>query len=147
MSLSPTQSSKNIGVSEEKGPADTLRAIVDSLREAVLVVDASMRIANSNCPAKRAFGRRGESLNGLRLSEVIRDPQLHQAFSKAIISGESADVRLDISATDEVFDVHVAPIEAGVSAMPHGPARNPTSPPAPPRISAIAWVTCPIWLV
>lgn len=112
MNLSPAQISEN--TRDIKGPAGIMQAIADSLREAVLVVDTTLRIVNSNCLAKDAFGRRGEGLEGMRLSEVIRDPELHQAFSRALNTGASADVRLTAPAAGgQIFDVHVAPIDAG----------------------------------
>jgi two-component system phosphate regulon sensor histidine kinase PhoR len=89
-----------------------LQKILDTTRECVLVVDGDLRIANCNVPAAVAFGQEGLDLEGSRLSEVIRDLDLHEAFRKAIVSQVSADVRLEQNTRDRrKFDVHVAPIE------------------------------------
>lgn len=89
-----------------------LQKILDTTRECVIVVDANMRIAHCNVPAAVAFGRDNLDLETRRLSEVIRDLGLHDAFRKAITSQISGDVRLELpTAENRKFDVHVAPIE------------------------------------
>ena len=89
-----------------------LQKILDTTRECVLVVDRDMRIANCNVPAAVAFGRDGLDIENKRLSEVIRDLDLHEAFRKAVDAQVSADVRLELARHgNRKFDVHVAPIE------------------------------------
>lgn len=91
-----------------------LQKILDTTREGVIVVDSTMRIAQCNVPAAVAFARDGLELETKRLSEVIRDLDLHDAFRKAITSQVSSDVRLELpSAEKRKFDVHIAPIELG----------------------------------
>ena len=85
------------------------------------MVDADMRIARSNVPAAVAFGRDGLDIDDRRLSEVIRDLDVHEAFRKAIVSQASADVRLELPTTNKrKFDVHVAPIELNGAAFAIG---------------------------
>ena len=102
-------------------PTDILQKILDTTREAVIVVDADMRIARANVPAEVAFGRDAFDIENGRLSEVIRDLDLHEAFRKAIVSQASADVRLELP-TREIrkFEVHVAPIELDGAAFAIG---------------------------
>ncbi len=89
-----------------------LQKILDSTREGVIVIDANMRVAHCNVPAAVAFGRDDLDLETRRLSEVIRDLDLHEAFKKAIDSKVSSDVRLELNREgNRKFDVHVAPIE------------------------------------
>jgi two-component system phosphate regulon sensor histidine kinase PhoR len=89
-----------------------LQKILDTTRECVLVVDSDLCIANCNVPAAVTFGQEGLDIEGRRLSEVIRDLDLHEAFRQAIISNVSSDVRLEQNTRDRrKFDVHVAPIE------------------------------------
>ena len=89
-----------------------LQKILDTTRECVLVVDRDMRIANCNVPAAVAFGRDGLDIENKRLSEVIRDLDLHEAFRKATVGRVSSDVRLELNrAGNRKFDVHIAPIE------------------------------------
>lgn len=97
-------------------PASTnlLQKVLDTAREGVIVVDSSMRIAHCNVPAAVAFGRDSLDLESRRLSEVIRDLDLHEAFRKAMLSQSSGDVRLELpNAEKRKFDVHIAPIEIG----------------------------------
>ena len=92
--------------------SQVLQKILDTARECVLVVDRDMRIANCNVPAAVAFGREGLDLENKRLSEVIRDLDLHEGFRKAADSQVSSDVRLELNrAGNRKFDVHIAPIE------------------------------------
>ena len=87
-----------------------LQKILDTTRESVLVVDADMRIVGSNAPAVEIFGR-GFELEGKRLSEVVRDLDLHEAFRQAIFSRASSEIRLELNNADRRFDIHVAPLE------------------------------------
>lgn len=91
-----------------------LQKILDTTRECILVVDANMRIAHCNVPAAVAFGRDDLDIENRRLSEAIRDADLHDAFRRAITEEVSSDVRLElIRGETRGFDVHVAPIELG----------------------------------
>lgn len=91
---------------------DFLQKILDATRECVLIVDSDLRVSNWNAPAERAFSRPGMEIGGRRLTEVIRDLDLHSAYRKAISTDEASDVRLElIGAERRKFDVHVAPIE------------------------------------
>src|SRR5258708_20027359 len=71
-----------------------LQKILDTTREGVVVVDANMCVAHCNVPAAVAFGRDSLDLETRRLSEVIRDLDLHEAFRKAITSLVTPDVPL-----------------------------------------------------
>lgn len=89
-----------------------LQKLLAAARESVLVVDEGMRIAASNVPAAVAFGRDGLEIEGMRLSEVLRDLDVHEAFRTALTSQRSSDVRLEMTRSGQrKFDVHVAPIE------------------------------------
>jgi two-component system, OmpR family, phosphate regulon sensor histidine kinase PhoR len=89
-----------------------VQRLLDTARECVLLVDADMRIAHCNVPAAVAFGRDDLEVEGRRLSEAIRDADLHDAFRRAIVEQVSSDVRLELIRSEaRAFDVHVAPIE------------------------------------
>lgn len=89
-----------------------LQRILDTTRECVLVVDDDLRIANCNVPAAVAFGREEIDIEGMRLSEVIRDLDLHESFRRAVSHEVSSDVRLELNRKgNRRFDVHIAPIE------------------------------------
>ena len=105
-------SSAVIGTTERPTSDRMLQKILDTTRECVLVVTRDMRIANCNVPAAVAFGGDGLDIENKRLSEVIRDLDLHEAFRVATATQVSSDVRLELNRTgNRKFDVHVAPIE------------------------------------
>lgn len=88
-----------------------LLEILETTREGVLVVGADTRIVAANAAADNAFARRGERLESKRLSEVVRDFALHEAFRRALEDGATSDIKLDIPGSQKLkYDVHVAPI-------------------------------------
>jgi two-component system phosphate regulon sensor histidine kinase PhoR len=108
--------SSNIAAIETPGFApsvsELLQRVIETTRECVIVVGPDTRISTSNFAAKGTFGRHQLSINGRRLSEIIRDLGLHQAFKKALETGQPSDLRLElVSGESRKFDVHVSPIE------------------------------------
>lgn len=95
------------------GADEVLQKVLDSAREAVLVVDDTMRVKASNPVASRAFGRGNGPLAGRRLSEVIRDLKVHDAFRNAILKSQPAEAKLEIIGTAgrSSYDIHIAPLE------------------------------------
>jgi two-component system phosphate regulon sensor histidine kinase PhoR len=104
----------------ERGPSptDVLQRILDANRESAIVVDSSRRITAANRAANAAFARQTDTLLDRRLSEVIRDLQLHEAFSRAIDRGESSELKMDLIGDGRrSYNIHVAPLELG--GVPH----------------------------
>lgn len=96
----------------EKTSQADLRKILETMRESVLVVGEDTRILASNKAAYNAFARENGALEDKRLTEVIRDLNLHEAFRKALDKRESSDLKLEILGTQQRrYDVHIAPIE------------------------------------
>ncbi len=90
---------------------EIFQGLIDTSREAVLATDSSVRIAASNRRAHEAFARENSPLNGKRLSEVIRDPGLHDAFRRALIDGSPTDLRIELIGTEKrTYDAHIAPL-------------------------------------
>jgi two-component system, OmpR family, phosphate regulon sensor histidine kinase PhoR len=89
----------------------TLNKLLKTMRESVIVVGEDTRIFASNKPAYDAFARQNGALESKRLSEVIRDLNLHEAFRKALEEEKVSDVELEIVGTDRKYDVRIAPIE------------------------------------
>ena len=93
-------------------PELVLQKILDSTRECVLVVSQNLRITNYNVHAAVSFGREGLDLEGRRLSEVLRNIELHGAFQRALTEQVSSDIQFELIRTGtRKFDVHIAPIE------------------------------------
>lgn len=106
---------------ETKLQQQVLQSVIDSTRESAIVVDLARRIVVSNGVSQTAFSRDGESLQGRRLSEVFRDLTLHEAFTAALESGISSDVRLDVVGSGRrSFDVHVSTVEIGETRLAIG---------------------------
>ncbi len=98
--------------SVEKTSRPILSEILKTMRECVIVVGGDTRIVASNQAAYTAFGRRNGALEDKRLSEVVRDLTLHEAFRKALEEGASSDIELEIPSHERrKYDVHIAPIE------------------------------------
>jgi len=98
--------------STEKSSRPILSEILRAMRESVIVVGEDTRILASNAAAYNAFGRDNGALEDKRLSEVVRDLSLHEAFRKALEEGASSDVELEIPGVERrKYDVHVAPME------------------------------------
>lgn len=95
-----------------KASTDILQNIIGSTRDAVIVVDGSMRVVASNAPADQAFSRERTPLAEKRLSEVIRDLNLHVAFRRAVAEKVRTDLKIEQTQTDkQIFDVHIAPLD------------------------------------
>jgi two-component system phosphate regulon sensor histidine kinase PhoR len=89
-----------------------LNKILETMRESVIVVGEDTRILSSNQAAYDAFARKNGALENKRLSEVIRDLSLHEAFRKALEENSSSGIELEIPGFDNrKYDVHIAPIQ------------------------------------
>ena len=91
---------------------NVLQAVLDTAREGVLIADSATRITAGNRAAVEAFAWQDGKLVGKRLSEIIRNPALHEAFQAAIAYGASRDIKIELTDRDKrIFDVHIAPLE------------------------------------
>lgn len=96
----------------EKTSRPILSKILETMRESVLVVGDDTRILASNEAAYNAFAKKNGALETKRLSEVIRDLSLHEAFRKALEENKFSDLRMELlGAEKHKYDVHIAPIE------------------------------------
>lgn len=100
--------------SGEKTSRPLLDKILETLREGAFVVGEDTRILASNQAAYQAFGRRNGQLENKRLSEVVRDLSLHEAFRKALQNNEISDINLEIPGIEkQKYEVHIAPLQLG----------------------------------
>lgn len=89
-----------------------LDGILNASRAGMLVVDSTLRVEAANASAADAFARPVGALEGRRLSEVIRDANLHDAFRGALTSNSASDLKLEFTGIEKkIYDVHVAPFE------------------------------------
>ncbi len=97
---------------DEQSSPKIVHKFLETMRESVLVVGDDTRILASNEAAYNSFARSNGALAGKRLSEVLRDLTLHEAFRKALEEGVLSDIELEIPGAEKrKYDVRVAPIE------------------------------------
>lgn len=88
------------------------RGIVESAREGVIIVDLSLRIVAASGAARAAFSRDGTSFEGLRLTEVVRDLNLHSSFNRTLSERRRNETRLEyIGSEKRGYDVQISPVE------------------------------------
>lgn len=97
---------------EQKASQRILIDILKTMREGVIIVAEDTRIIASNQAAYDAFARRNGALETKRLSEVIRDLSVHEAFRAALEEQKSTEINFEVLTGERrSFDVHVAPVE------------------------------------
>ena len=101
--------------SESKTPRPNLSLeILEAMRESVLIVNSELQIIASNSAAYTAFARNNGALENRRLSEIIRDLDLHKAFLNTLENGVASDVKLQMAGIERrKYNVHIAPIPLG----------------------------------
>lgn len=115
MTLFSTLFTKKDDEHEEEKPARlNLSDILRTFREGILVVGENMRITSFNEAAVSSFALNGENLLEMRLSEVIRDFELHDTFEKVLKKNVSLQVRTElINKGRRIYDVRITPINLG----------------------------------
>ncbi len=89
--------------------AALLEVTMDSMREAVVIIDSAMRVVALNNSARGVFRAGGDSaLSPRRLSDLTRNPSVYSAFAAAVARGERAEVKVEIERG--TYDLHVAPL-------------------------------------
>ncbi len=108
--------SKNKSTQTEAPQNNLSLEILEAMRESVLIVNADLRIVASNSAARNAFTRAGGELENRRLTEIIRDLDLHKAFLNTLETGVPSNVKLEILATERrKYNVQIAPIALDTS--------------------------------
>jgi two-component system phosphate regulon sensor histidine kinase PhoR len=100
-------------VAGEVPAAALLDVTMDSMREAVVVIDSAMRVVALNNSARDVFRDDGGSpLSPRRLSDLTRNPSIYSAFAAAVARGERAEVKVETAREGErrTYDLHVAPL-------------------------------------
>src|SRR4051812_10749647 len=94
--------------------AALLEVTMDSMREAVVIIDSAMRVVALNNSARGVFRAGGgdSALSPRRLSDLTRNPSVYSAFAAAVARGERAEVKVEIERRDArgTYDLHVAPL-------------------------------------
>src|ERR1043165_5692962 len=94
--------------------AALLEVTMDSMREAVVIIDSAMRVVALNNSARGVFRAGGgdSALSPRRLSDLTRNPSVYSAFAAAVARGERAAVKVEIERGDArgTYELHVAPL-------------------------------------
>jgi two-component system phosphate regulon sensor histidine kinase PhoR len=94
--------------------AALLEVTMDSMREAVIIIDSAMRVVALNNSARGVFRAGGgdSALSPRRLSDLTRNPSVYSAFAAAVARGERAEVKVEIERGNArgTYDLHVAPL-------------------------------------
>jgi two-component system phosphate regulon sensor histidine kinase PhoR len=114
-----TQSARSAArAAAEIVPAGELvEAMMNSMREGMLVVDGDLRVTASNAAACAIFevaegGAPSPTQRRPRLGEVTRNPAVLSAYVAAVERGERVEVKVEMAdAERRVFDLRVAPLQ------------------------------------
>jgi two-component system phosphate regulon sensor histidine kinase PhoR len=102
-------------LTKSKPQSDTpfaLFEILKIMREAAIIVGEDTRILASNAAAYHAFARGNGALEQKRLTEVIRDLSVHEAFRRALTESVVTEVEFEfITSEKRTFAVRVSPLE------------------------------------
>jgi two-component system phosphate regulon sensor histidine kinase PhoR len=92
-----------------------LAPLLEALPDPALLIDGEGRIAGSNAAARRQLQFEA---SGLRLSSIVRHPELNEAAQAAAQDGASRTVEYDTGAgaVEEHFRAYVAPVAWGQAA-------------------------------
>ncbi|HEX5234981.1 MAG TPA: ATP-binding protein [Silvibacterium sp.] len=88
-----------------------LAALLDSMQEAVIAVDAAGRIGWSNAVMQRIAPR--AELKGQTLVHALRDPEVLSCVEIALKRGEPSSGKATSIAPGKIFDVNAAPTPGG----------------------------------
>jgi two-component system phosphate regulon sensor histidine kinase PhoR len=105
----------NSWLPKKKTPTDNpfaLFEILKTMREAVIIVGEDTRILASNPASYQAFARGNGALEQKRLTEVIRDLSVHEAFRRALDENVVTEVEFEfITGEKRTFAVRVSPLQ------------------------------------
>ncbi|MEO6051577.1 MAG: histidine kinase dimerization/phospho-acceptor domain-containing protein, partial [Pyrinomonadaceae bacterium] len=87
-----------------------LEGMISSMREGVIVVEKNWRIFASNPAARSLLG--GDEIDSHNLREVVGDEVIHQAFRRALETGERTETKIEIRVhfDNRTYDLRVAPL-------------------------------------
>lgn len=91
-----------------------LEAMMNGMREGVLVVDEAMRVVASNSAARSIFKRHEGTPEGVRITSLTRNFAVHTAFRAALENGLRTEVKIELLGEERrAFDMRVVPLQAG----------------------------------
>lgn len=109
-----TSPARKTALTETVPVSELLEAMMNSMREGMLVVDGEMRVLASNRAARNIFNAAGEDERASRrLSDLTRHPSILSAFQSAVERGEQTDAKVELTEMERrTFDLRVAPLQS-----------------------------------
>jgi two-component system phosphate regulon sensor histidine kinase PhoR len=102
---------------EDAHTSALLEAMMNGMREGMLVVNDDLRVVASNRKAREIFSNAERGLESFRLSELSRNPLINSAFTSSLKNNEQAEVKVEMMGpSGPIFDLRVVPLrldEAG----------------------------------
>jgi two-component system phosphate regulon sensor histidine kinase PhoR len=88
-----------------------LNEMISSMREGIIMVERGGLISASNPAARDLFGH-GENIETQKITEIIPDGTVQEAFLKALESGERTEMQVEIFVHNDnrVYDLRVGPL-------------------------------------
>jgi two-component system phosphate regulon sensor histidine kinase PhoR len=88
-----------------------LEAMMNGMREGILVVDEELRVVASNRMALEIFSNIEGALETRRLSELTRNPSINSAFIDALRRNEQSETKVEMEGPGgPIFDLRVVPL-------------------------------------
>ncbi len=101
--------------------SELLSAMMSSMREGLVVVDAETRVLAANPAARAIFGTGADTAPAQtkRLSDLTRNPAVLSAFAAVLESGERIEAKVEtLDDARRAFDLRVAPLPRASAAAP-----------------------------
>ncbi len=91
---------------------DLLEQMISSMREGMIVVEKDLRIFAANPSARNVFPEARLFDESEKLTDIIHDEKIHEAFRKALDEETRSETKLDTFSRNEhrTYDVRVAPL-------------------------------------
>jgi two-component system phosphate regulon sensor histidine kinase PhoR len=109
-------SSRSVEQQKRAGVVDAsagalLEAMMNGMREGMLVVDEELRIVASNRAAREMFSQVEGALERHRLSDLTRNPSIHSAFTAALAHNQKAETKVEMDGLGgPIFDLRTVPL-------------------------------------
>ncbi|MCA1628551.1 MAG: PAS domain-containing protein, partial [Acidobacteria bacterium] len=111
VNLKPPAIGNMVALPEAVPASELLPAVLDSMREGMLVVDGELRVVAANAAANAIFSTAGKAAGARRLSDLTRNPAILSAFLAAVERGERVEIKVETAEGDQrAFDLRVTPL-------------------------------------
>ncbi|MDT5060778.1 MAG: two-component system, OmpR family, phosphate regulon sensor histidine kinase PhoR [Acidobacteriota bacterium] len=110
-SLRAIERSGQVATSSSSRTNALLEAMMNGMREGMLVVDEEMRVVASNRMALEIFSGVEGTLETRRLSELTRNPSINSAFIAALRKNEQSETKVEMEGPGgPIYDLRVVPL-------------------------------------